>query len=224
MFSESSHSEMSEPPKASGAQPASTATSYAQTSIDVGIPLTAEINDGSKNRNPKGLGLLALIAEDFRTHGGEYLSQGFWTLFWHRLGNARMDIRPRLLRVPFSVAYWTLQKVSEWFCGISLPYSVVVGRRVKIEHFGGIVLIARAIGDDVVIRQNTTFGIRSVKHIGEQPVIGDGVDIGVGAVILGNITIGKNAVVGANAVVLEDVPAETVVGGIPARPLKAGAM
>lgn len=135
-----------------------------------------------------------------------------------------MDIRPRLLRVPFSVAYWTLQKVSEWFCGISLPYSVVVGRRVKIEHFGGIVLIARAIGDDVVIRQNTTFGIRSVKHIGEQPVIGDGVDIGVGAVILGNITIGRNAVVGANAVVLEDVPAETVVGGIPARPLKAGAM
>lgn len=212
-------------PKESGtsAAPASRSsgefTSYAQASIDAGIPLTAELNDGSQNRNPKGIGLRALIAEDFRTHGREYLSQGFWTLFWHRLGNARMDVRPRLLRIPLSVGYWTLQKVSEWFCGISLPYSVVVGRRVKIEHFGGIVLVARAIGDDVVIRQNTTFGIRSVNHIGEQPVIGDGVDIGVGAVILGSITIGKGAVVGANAVVLEDVDAGAVVVGVPARPL-----
>ena len=47
----------------------------------------------------------------------------------------------------------------EWTCGISLPYTVRLGRRVRIWHHSGMILHARSIGDDVHIRQNTTFGV-----------------------------------------------------------------
>lgn len=197
------------------------AQSQAQRDIDSGLPLTSDINDGTKNRNPDGIGFWALVAEDLRTHG-EFFSQGFWALFWHRFGNARMSIRPRVLRVVFSLFYRLMLKITQWLCGIDLAYSVVVGRRVKLEHFGSMVLAARAIGDDVVIRQNTTFGVTSRHNLGKLPTIGDGVDIGVGSVILGDVKIGKNAVIGANSVVTKDVPAGALVGGVPARVIKAG--
>lgn len=133
-----------------------------------------------------------------------------------------MSIRPRVLRVVFSLFYRLMLKITQWLCGIDLAYSVVVGRRVKLEHFGSMVLAARAIGDDVVIRQNTTFGVTSRHNLGKLPTIGDGVDIGVGSVILGDVKIGKNAVIGANSVVTKDVPAGALVGGVPARVIKAG--
>jgi serine O-acetyltransferase len=88
---------------------------------------------------------------------------------------------------------------------------------VRIEHFGGMILVARAIGDDVIIRQNTTFGIRTPAEPGANPTIGDRVDIRAGAVILGDVVIGDGARIGANAVVLDDVPAGALAVGAPAR-------
>lgn len=173
---------------------------------------------GKTNQNPKGIGLLALLREDLATHDGDFMSQGFWALAVHRLGNSRMDIKPRVVRAPVSLLYRALNKLIEWNCGIKLSYTVRVGRRVRIWHFGGIVLGARAIGDDVHIRHNTTLG---VAHRGDpramKPLIGDRVDIGTGAVIAGAVTIGDDSVVGANAVVLEDVPPRCLAVGVPAR-------
>ena len=77
--------------------------------------------------------------------------------------------------------------------------------------------VGEAIGSDVTIRQNTTFGISSRKAPYDRPRIEDGVDIGAGSVILGRITVGRNAVIGANAVVSRDVAPFSVVGGVPAR-------
>lgn len=176
-------------------------------------------NPGVQNANPAGIGLRALVAEDFRTHGRDWLSQGFWTLFWHRFGNWRMGVRPKLLRAPLTILYRFGYKGSQWFCGLDLPYTVRLGRRVRIEHFGGI-LIAQSIGDDVVIRQNVTFGIANLAALEDRPVIGQGVEIGAGAVIIGRIHVGDGAVVGANAVVVRDVPAHAVVAGVPARVLR----
>ena len=71
--------------------------------------------------------------------------------------------------------------------------------------------------NDVVIRQNTTFGIRSTDDLNAKPVIGDFVDIGAGAVIVGNVTIGENAIIGANSVIFTNVPPNAVMMGVPAK-------
>lgn len=184
-------------------------------------PQTAPpLPDGSKNCNPRGIGFWALIAEDYRTHGREFANQGFWALFWHRFGNARMSVRPRILRLPFTLVYRIMFKSCEIFCGIKLSYNVLVGRRVKLEHFGGMILGARSIGSDVIIRQNVTLGIASASDLNAKPILEDKVDIGAGAVIIGNITIGEGAKIGANAVVVKSVPAGAIVGGVPATVLR----
>ncbi len=194
--------------------------SQAQNDIDSGAKLTADINDGAQNRNPDNLRFWNLIGEDFRTHDRDIFAQGFCALFWHRVGNWRMSLPNKFLRLPFTLLYRIGAKLTQWICGIDLPYTVVVGRRVKLEHFGGMILIGRAIGDDVIIRQNTTFGVASPAAPFDRPTIGDGVDIGTGAVLIGNVTVGKNAVIAANAVVTRDIPPDTVAGGMPARVLK----
>lgn len=180
----------------------------------------AKSNPGLENRNPSGLSFWALIAEDYRTHCSQFFAQGFWALFWHRFGNWRMSVRTDVLRWPLSLLYRIMSKLCEITGGIFLPYTVIVGRRVKLEHFGGMILVADRIGDDVVIRQNTTFGITHTASSDGRPIIGNGVDIGAGAVIIGPVRIGDGAVIGANAVVIRDVPAGAVVGGVPARILK----
>ncbi|WP_415639292.1 serine O-acetyltransferase [Paracoccus nototheniae] len=79
------------------------------------------------------------------------------------------------------------------------------------------ILVAQWIGDDVTIRQNTTFGIARLDALQDRPVIGDRVEIGAGAVILGAVSIGDDAIVGANSVVRRDVAPGTIVGGVPAQ-------
>lgn len=175
---------------------------------------------GEVNLNPEGMGLWALWREDRANHYGSVWEQGFWALAVHRFGNWRMGIRPKLLRAPFSLLYKVLNKVVEWTCGISLPYTMAVGRNVRIWHHGGMIIHAARIGDRVQLRQNTTIGVARTDHNYELPVIEDGVDIGAGAVIIGPIRVGRGAVIGANAVVNRDVPPYTVVAGVPARVIR----
>lgn len=176
-------------------------------------------NPGTENRNPDSVGFLALVGEDFSTHGRDFFSQGFWALFWHRFGNWRMAVQSRFVRAPLSLVYKVMYKVTQWTCGIDLPYTVIVGRRVRLEHFGGMILVADRIGDDVLIRQNTTLGVASLKPPFHRPVIENGVELGAGVVIVGDVRVGAGALVGANAVVTRNVPPGATVGGVPARPL-----
>ncbi|MEM8871275.1 MAG: serine acetyltransferase [Pseudomonadota bacterium] len=131
-----------------------------------------------------------------------------------------MSVRPKLLRAPLSLLYRLMFKCCEWFCGIKLSYNVAVGRRVRLDHFGGMILGARSIGSDVTLRQNTTLGIAARSDLNAKPVIKDHADIGAGAVIVGDIVIGYGAVVGANAVVVRSVPDYCVVGGVPAKQIR----
>ena len=101
--------------------------------------------------------------------------------------------------------------------GIELPYTVQLGRRVVIEHQGAIVVHGNCrIGDDCIIRQGVTLGNRRLDEPDAAPILGDGVNIGAGAKILGLVTIGDGAQIGANAVVLRDVPAGALAVGVPA--------
>ena len=185
--------------------------------FDESQPLQRERPDsdvalGHHNQNPAGMSLLALWREDYITHGRDLLSQGFWALAVHRFGNWRMGVRFRLLRWPLSFLYKILYKWVEWTCGISLVYTVRVGRRVHIWHQGGMVLVALSIGDEVHLRHNTTFGVRRRNDPRwMRPTIGDRCDIGAGAVIVGAITVGHDSVIGANVVLAEDVPPYSVV-------------
>jgi serine O-acetyltransferase len=116
-----------------------------------------------------------------------------------------------------SFVYRWLKIASQIVTGIDLPCEVIVGRRLKIEHFGGIIVSGdTVIGDDVVLRHGVTLGLRRTDQPGA-PIIGNQVDIGAGAVILGPVRIGDGAVIGANAVVLTDVPAGALAIGVPAR-------
>ena len=172
---------------------------------------------GPNDANPPSVDFLSLVREDFETHGRDWFSEGFWTLFWHRFGNWRMGVKWKPLRMFLTAIYKVAYRTSRLITGIDLPYTVIVGRRVRLDHFGGMILVAKAIGDETIVRQNTTFGIAKVSETWARPVIGRGVDIGAGAVILGGIHVGDNVTIGANAVVLEDIPEGATAVGIPAR-------
>ncbi|MCC7004154.1 MAG: hypothetical protein IT357_18510 [Gemmatimonadaceae bacterium] len=178
----------------------------------------APLPRGDRNMNPPGIGLVSLLHEDYATHDRHLFEPGFLAVAVHRFGNARMGVRCRLLRAPLTLLYRLLFTMVSWVFGIDLPYTTRLGRRVRIWHHGGIVLGARAIGDDVHIRHNTTFGVMNRQELAAKPIIKDRVDIGAGACILGAVTVGDDCVIGANSVVIKDVPAGSVMMGVPARP------
>lgn len=166
---------------------------------------------------PDARASLALLREDWRTHEGDLWRQGLWAMAVYRFGRWRYGVRPALLRRPLSLLYKLLRTACQMLTGIELPCEARVGRRLRIEHFGGIVVSGDAvIGDDVVVRHGVTIGLRRTGERGA-PCIGNRVDIGAGAVILGPIHVGDDAVIGANAVVLCDVPAGALAAGVPAR-------
>lgn len=162
--------------------------------------------------------LLALWREDWNAHGRDWTRPGFRAVAVHRFGVWRMGVRPKLLRAPLSLVYrWAFRRCRNRY-GIELPYSVRLGRRVVVEHQGGIVVHgASVIGDECIIRQNCTLGIRRMDRLDDAPVLGRGVHLGAGSVVLGRVHLGDGAQVGANAVVLIDVPAGALAVGVPAR-------
>jgi serine O-acetyltransferase len=137
----------------------------------------------------------------------------------YRFGRWRYRIRWRWLRMPFSFLYKVLKPISEILTGIELPSETTLGHRFRIDHFGGIVISGDAVfGDDCIVRNGVTVGLKNTGHRGA-PVIGNRVDIGAGAKLLGSIRIGDDVSIGANAVVLIDVPSNSIAVGVPARVL-----
>jgi serine O-acetyltransferase len=171
-------------------------------------------------RNSEELSLRELLAEDFATHDRLWLEPGFWAVAAHRLGARASQVSPAILRRPFLAAHKVLATTIDWVWGISLPNATRVGRRFRIWHHGSILLNARSIGNDVHVRQDTTFGPVRMADAGRPeclPVIEDGADIGSGVCVVGDVHVGKGAFVGANSVVIQQVPPGAVAFGVPAR-------
>lgn len=103
-------------------------------------------------------------------------------------------------------------------CGIQLPYSTEIGDGLCFKHYGGIVIAPQSrIGKNAIILHGVTIG---KSHMGNRkgwPTIGDNCIIFAGAKIIGNIVVGDNCVIGTNAVVLNDVPNNAIVAGVPAK-------
>lgn len=157
------------------------------------------------------------LREDWRTYERDPARQGLWVMVVYRFGRWRYGIHNRWLRLPFSILYKILKLLSQILTGIDLPCEVTVGRRFKIEHFGDIIISGDTVfGDDVVIRNGVTVGLKRTNERGA-PVIGNRVDVGAGAKVLGPIRIGDDVAIGANAVVLQDVPPNSLAIGVPAQ-------
>ena len=130
----------------------------------------------------------------------------------------------------YRLAHWLYGKgltfIGEWIMfmvrctlNIEIHPAATIGRHLLIDHGTGVVIGATAIiGDDVTIFHGVTLGGTSRGMVAgkRHPTVEDGVMIGSGAKVLGNITLGKGCCVGANAVVLKDVPPGKTAVGVPA--------
>lgn len=158
----------------------------------------------------------ANIRADLRAHGGNWGAQGFWALVVYRFGRWRYGVRPVLLRKLLSGLYKIAFKFVQIITGIELPCEVEIGRNFVIDHFGGIIISGYArFGDNCRIRNGVCIGLSRVSDPCAA-VIGNNVDIGSGAKLLGRITVGNNVLIGANSVVTRDVPANSIASGVPA--------
>lgn len=161
--------------------------------------------------------LLQYWIEDYQAHDYDQSRPGFRAMVVYRFGNYRMHVR-RPWRAGLTLIYRSLYRYIRNHYGVEVPYSAKIGRRVVIEHQGGIVIHGcSVIGDDCIIRQGVTLGNRHLNEPFVAPVLGKRVNIGAGAKVLGGIQVGDGANIGANSVVLIDVPPGGTAVGIPAR-------
>lgn len=136
---------------------------------------------------------------------------GVHALVWHRIAH-RLWLAGR----KFSA------RGLSWFArlvtNIDIHPGATIGERFFIDHGAGVVIGETAvIGDDVTMYHGVTLGGTSWSAGKRHPTVEDGVLIGAGAKILGPITVGPRARIGANSVVIEDIPPEMTVVGIPGR-------
>jgi serine O-acetyltransferase len=115
------------------------------------------------------------------------------------------------------LAYFFQMRISEVF-GVDIHPAARIGKGIMIDHAHSIVIGETAVvGDNVSMLHSVTLGGTGKEEEDRHPKIGDGVLIGAGAKVLGNIHVGHCSRVAAGSVVLEDVPPCTTVAGVPAR-------
>ena len=128
----------------------------------------------------------------------------------------RLRERARALHIPGM--NHLLRRTMSAVYGLEIGNAVTLGYGVDFVHPVGVVIGGNAkVGNRVKFMGSNTVG--TAKENGH-PIIADDVIVGAGARILGPVRIGARAVIGANSVVLDDVPADAVVVGIPARTAK----
>jgi serine O-acetyltransferase len=138
---------------------------------------------------------------------------GFHAVVFHRVNHWLWKRKLRLLaRI--------LSNIARMLTGIEIHPGARIGKNLFIDHGTGVVIgETSVIGDEVTIYHGVTLGGNKQSGKGQKrhPTLHNGVMIGAGAQVLGNITIGSFSRVGSNSVVTSDVPDHTTVTGIPAR-------
>jgi len=111
-----------------------------------------------------------------------------------------------------------LSHLSRFLTGVEIHPGARIGRRFFLDHGMGVVIGETAeIGDDVLMYQGVVLGGTSLEKKKRHPTIGHNVVIGAAAIVLGPVTVGDGARIGANSVVVDSVPADATVVGIPGR-------
>ncbi|PKM79667.1 MAG: serine O-acetyltransferase [Firmicutes bacterium HGW-Firmicutes-14] len=136
---------------------------------------------------------------------------GLHALLFHRLSHylylKKLILLPRLI-----------SQFSRFLTGIEIHPGAQIGDGLFIDHGTGVVIGETAeVGNNVTIYQGVTLGGTGKEKGKRHPTVGNNVVISTGAKVLGNIRIGDNAKIGAGSVVLQDVPSNTTVVGIPGK-------
>ncbi len=149
-----------------------------------------------------------------------YTERALWAVAVYRLGqwvDAQLARVPSArLRLLLRLPYQLLGGLSQAFTGIELLPATVAGPGLRIHHGGNVVINPDVrIGANCLLRHGVTLG--NLEEGGPSPVVGDNVEFGAYAQVLGGVHIGDGAKVGAMTLVLTDVPAGATAVGIPAR-------
>lgn len=137
------------------------------------------------------------------------LYSGLHAIVFHRIAHPlwklRLPILPRMI-----------SQIARFLTGIEIHPGAQLGTGILIDHGTGVVIGETAVvGDNVTLYQGVTLGGTGKETGKRHPTLGKNIVVGAGAKVLGNIVIGDNSYIGANAVVLQNVPANTTVVGVP---------
>ena len=136
---------------------------------------------------------------------------GFHAIFWHRIASIFWGIGLRLIARIISNILRTLT-------GIEIHPAATIKEGFFIDHGMGVVIGETSeIGKNVTIYQGVTLGGVSANAGKRHPTIGDNVIVGAGSKILGPLNIGSNTKIGANSVVIDDIPENSTVVGVPGK-------
>lgn len=129
-------------------------------------------------------------------------------------------IQHLLIKIIFCPIWISYRLIFNYVLGIDISEYATIGKRFQLWHGIGTIIHPQAIiGNDVIMHHNTTIG--EAVPGGKVPVIGNHVNIGAHAVIIGNIHIGDNVTIGAGSVITKNIPSSVVVVGNPARIIKS---
>lgn len=165
------------------------------------------------------MNFFAYLFQDWKANRGNI--KGRIVLFMFRLVNAIN--RYMLLKILFFWYLMIYRFFVEWVLGVELPRKLIAGKNLIFYHGQGLVVNFKTIiGENCVLRNGVTIGHKKLADgsLSKSPRIGNNVDIGANACIIGDITIGDNVIIGAGAVVIKDIPANSIAVGNPARVLE----
>ena len=139
----------------------------------------------------------------------------------YRIGNILYRKRKQLTPFPFYAYLCLYRFIVEWVFGVELTLKAQIGNRLTIFHGVGLVINPKVlIGDDVTLRNGVVIGNKGGDLSG-CPVIGNNVDIGANAVIIGDITIGNGVKIGAGAVVVKSLNDNEIAVSAPIRIIRS---
>jgi len=158
---------------------------------------------GIRERDPAATGFLEAL-----------LYSGFWAVLFHRIAHA-------LFRIKLRFFARLISQISRFLTGIEIHPGAKIGKGLFIDHGMGVVIGETCeIGDNVTIYQGVTLGGTGKDTGKRHPTIGNHVLIGSGAKVLGPFKVGDNARIGAGSVVLQEIPENCTVVGVPGRIVK----
>jgi putative colanic acid biosynthesis acetyltransferase WcaB len=162
------------------------------------------------------MNLFSHLFQDWTSNKGNI--KGQLVLFLFRL--AQLANRNYLVAIILCIHLFLYHFLIEWVLGIEIPRKLKAGKGLVLYHGQALVINqGTVIGDNCTLRNSVTIGHKKLADgsYSKCPRIGNNVDIGANACIIGDISVGDNVIIGAGAVVIKDVPANSIAVGNPAR-------